>query len=131
MTRVVINRCWGGFGLSNGAIVEYARRHGITLYAFRRTTGKWDERVPVLDGESTDGWCEFYTAPEPNDGDYYSPDIARDDPVLLALMDEWGTERVSGSLAELKVIEVPDGVRWEISDYDGMEHVAEQHRSWS
>jgi hypothetical protein len=25
---------------------------------------------------------------------------------------------------------VPDGVDWELSEYDGIEHVAEAHRTW-
>jgi hypothetical protein len=28
------------------------------------------------------------------------------------------------------VIEIPDDVEWIIVDYDGMEHIAEKHRTW-
>lgn len=37
----------------------------------------------------------------------------------------------SGGYAELKVVEVPDGVEWTIEEYDGNEWVAEKHRTWS
>jgi hypothetical protein len=36
----------------------------------------------------------------------------------------------SGSSASLRVVEVPDDVEWHIHDYDGREHVAENHRTW-
>jgi hypothetical protein len=33
-------------------------------------------------------------------------------------------------MAELEVVEIPDDVEWIIVDYDGMEHIAEKHRTW-
>ena len=33
--------------------------------------------------------------------------------------------------AELRVIKIPDDVKWYIDEYDGMEWVAEIHRTWS
>jgi hypothetical protein len=33
-------------------------------------------------------------------------------------------------LAELKVVESPDDVEWEIEEYDGIEWIAEVHRTW-
>jgi hypothetical protein len=30
----------------------------------------------------------------------------------------------------LKVVEIPDGVKWQIEEYDGSEWVAEKHRTW-
>jgi len=31
----------------------------------------------------------------------------------------------------LKIVEVPDDANWYIAEYDGLEHVAERHRTWS
>ena len=36
----------------------------------------------------------------------------------------------NGSCAKLKVVEIPDDVEWEIEEYDGIEWVAEVHRTW-
>jgi hypothetical protein len=36
-----------------------------------------------------------------------------------------------GIYSELKVVDVPDDANWYIEEYDGMEHVAERHRTWS
>jgi hypothetical protein len=57
--------------------------------------------------------------------------LERDDPILLQVIDQLGVRECSGHLADLKVVEVPDGVVWEIDEYDGREHVAECHRIWS
>jgi hypothetical protein len=43
---------------------------------------------------------------------------------------EWGSDRCSGQFATLKVIEIPDGVEYEIDEYDGMETVHELSRKW-
>lgn len=91
--KVVINRCFGGFGLSDAALDEYKSRKGITDENFR----------------------------------YY--DIARDCPVLVDMIEEQGTA-INGFAAELKVVEIPDGINWFIEDFDGLEHVAERHRTW-
>lgn len=58
-------------------------------------------------------------------------DISRDDERLIKLIEERGTEFVSGKHANLKIVEIPDDVQWEIQDYDGIEWIAETHRKWS
>ena len=35
-----------------------------------------------------------------------------------------------GFAANLKIVEVPDDVNWEVVQYDGLEHIAEKHRTW-
>ena len=93
--RIVINRCYGGFGLSNLAAKRYRELAWI-----------------------------------PEEELFWTYDIPRDSPILLQVIDELGLEKASGPHAELKVIEVPEGVKWHIADYDGMEHIAENHRQW-
>ena len=39
-------------------------------------------------------------------------------------------EKANGSLAKLKIVDIPEDVNWYIDDYDGMESVEEVHRSW-
>ena len=61
--------------------------------------------------------------------DLYERDIARDDPVLVELVESMGST-ADGKYARLKVVEIPDDVDWTIQEYDGMEWVAEAHRTW-
>jgi len=93
--RIVINRCYGGFGQSNQAVARYRELAWI-----------------------------------PEESLFWTYDIPRDSPILLKVIDELGVEKTSGPHANLKVIEIPDGVKWHIADYDGMEHIAEDHRQW-
>lgn len=55
-------------------------------------------------------------------------DIERDDPRLISLLEEKGSDYVSGCYASLKIVEIPDDVEWEIDEYDGLENVYEAHR---
>lgn len=63
------------------------------------------------------------------EGYAYERDIQRDDPELVRVVEALG-EEASGMFAQLKVIQIPEDVAWEIKEYDGSEHVAEKHRTW-
>ena len=91
--KIVINRCYGGFGLSEPAWNAYVKLAGIT----------------------------------DSDASYY--DVARDDPYLVKVVEEMG-EEADGDFANLLVVEIPADVNWEIDEYDGIEHIAEVHRTW-
>ncbi len=114
--KVVINKCYGGFGLSDKAI-EACIALGMTV---------GDER-----SEGTD----FIRFDKPQFGHYYiqmgRTAEFRCDPRVVQVVEELG-EEANGDFASLKVVEVPfdgpDG--WYIDDYDGMERVAERHDTW-
>ena len=55
--------------------------------------------------------------------------VERTNPILVTMIEE-NSELFSGSHASLKVVTIPDDVQWHIHDYDGQEHVAENHRTW-
>jgi len=59
----------------------------------------------------------------------YDSTIARDDPLLVAIVRELGAD-ANGNYADLKIVEVPYGVDWTVEEYDGTEWVAEKHRTW-
>ena len=59
----------------------------------------------------------------------YNP-VDRSDPALVDVVETLG-EKADGGFAELKIVEVPDDVKWHIEEYDGKEWVAEDHRTWS
>lgn len=61
--------------------------------------------------------------------EFYSRNIPRDDTALVQTVEELGV-LANGSFAKLKIVDVPDDVEWEIEDYDGLEWVAEKHRTW-
>lgn len=65
-------------------------------------------------------------APQAN---FYDHEIPRDSSQLVQIVEQLG-ERANGKYSRLKVVEVPVGVEWHISEYDGSEWVAENHRTW-
>lgn len=113
MQKIVINQCYGGFGLSDEAVNLYAKLAGINL-------------VSEIDEY---GFTNFYRD-SVSDGDYFSyRDIKRDDPHLVEAVERLGSA-AWGKYAKLKVVEVPDYVEWYFEEYDGLEWVSEKHRTW-
>ena len=60
----------------------------------------------------------------------YARDLERNDPLLIQVVEEL-RKGADGDHAELKIVEIPDDVEWQIDEYDGVEWVAEKHRTWS
>jgi len=60
----------------------------------------------------------------------FASEVKRNDPRLVECVEKLG-EKANGPVAELKVVQIPDDVRWVIEDYAGLEWVAEEHRVWS
>lgn len=118
--KVVINRCFGGFGLSHDAIMKWSEYSGVKLY-------------PVIDNREyfSDYYTHYHTDPSHSKDSYWSEyNLKRDDPALVRVVEEMGKDSW-GNYAELKVVEIPDDVDWYIHEYDGSESVHEMHRSWS
>lgn len=139
MQKIVTNKRHGGFSLSDAAIHEYAAAKGLTLYPeagrFGLTT-YWTvpegERSGILSEEDwrSASLDERKASNEAySNASLYDHNIPRDDPDLIAVVERMG-EEANGRFAELHVTEIPDGVEWEIQEYDGAEWVAETHRTW-
>jgi len=135
--KIVINKCYGGFGLSDLAMKEYAKLKGIKLYpekdkAFSLITYYTvpkDKRVKPIDWnkaslEERQKYNEKYGKEA-----IYDKDIPRDDKILVKVVEKL-EEKANGMYASLEVVEIPDGVEWEIEEYDGSEWIAEKHRTW-
>lgn len=101
--KIAINTCYGGFSVSP-AVYE---KLGL----------KWDGYGFI--GNKALGI-------ESNDYLQY-----RSCPALIEAIEAVGEEAASGFLAEIKIVEIPDDVEWEIQGYDGNETVHERHRSWA
>lgn len=100
--KVVINTCSGGFGLSEEALDRLGKAGAACL--------ERDEFGNV----------------------YYDREAiaVRTDPVLVAVVEAIGQD-APGPYSRLKVVEIPDDVKFNIESYDGAERVAELHRTWA
>lgn len=127
--KIVINGCFGGFSLSRKAIAEYATRKGWgTVVEKGLTDWEYTYLAPSLPAGTSLDVTDLDSDMRPDT--ISDRDIDRACPVLVALVEEWG-EKASGSHSGLYVVEIPDDVKWQIEEYDGREHIAEVHRTWS
>lgn len=138
--KIVINRCYGGYGLSDRAVRLYAEKKGLTLYTKKTDYGSLTYfTIPVDEAEKLLAEAQDFDnlTQEQRDEAYdkykdarlYDMDIPRNDETLVEVVEELGSH-ANGRYADLTVVDIPDDVDWEIDDYDGMETVVEVHRRW-
>lgn len=115
--KIVINTCYGGFGLSHEAVLRYAALKNMNFV--------------VEEKDSSFSKYEYYVDQVSDANHWHEGKISdRSDPALVQVVEELG-EAANGWAAELKVVDIPDDVQWYIEEYDGNEWVAEKHRTWS
>ena len=108
VTKIVINSDYGGFDLSDEAYSFIAKKKG------------WQHAYDDYDHS-------YFTT---GNNDYmYATDLNRDDPDLIQCI-ETLAEAANGRHSELKIVEIPGDVSWMICEYDGIEWIAETHRTW-
>jgi len=148
--KVVINKCFGGFNISIEALKELVKRNakcieaispieyyggsGANLRMQKEWEGAWEkDKGGYKDiGDGMMGHPHAFNILK--DGLLYSfndrrNDASRADADLVSVVETMG-EKANGSCASLKVIEIPDGIQWDVDDYDGIESISEAHQQW-
>lgn len=116
--KVVINDDFGGYGLSRKAFLrlrELGQKEALAEPDYGEYWADGSGPRKKLGGSDDDG--------------SFGDKIPRDDPLLIQVVEELGLA-ANGFCASLKIITIPDGIEWEIEEYDGSEQVSEKHRSW-
>ena len=139
--KIAINKCYGGFSLSDKAIEMIMKRKGLKCYRYKQTKFCYsdgvDEYTRIDDNELEPNSFMNYSTIDlgktigniPDENYWYYRDLERTDEDLISVIEELGNE-ASGEYGSVKVIEIPDDVDWEIDDYDGIEAIHEKHRVW-
>ena len=132
--KVVINRCFGGFGLSPLAVKEYLKRKGKECFCYDNSFSEKMKKVDIENAGlftiySTKDLGEEITWEDLGDSYFRERGIPRNDVDLVAIV-EFLEDKADGRCASLRIVKIPDDVEWEISEYDGVETVEEKHRSW-
>ena len=113
--KIVINKKYGGFGLSEEAVLLYGDKKGLNIIA------KQDQAIKTI--------THYFLNEVKNENLFAEWEIERNDPVLVEVVEQLG-DLADTRHTRLKVVEVPDDVKWYIHDYDGIESVYEKHRIW-
>lgn len=159
--KVVINNCYGGFGLSPVGVARLAALQGRECYFYvHQTKPIIDVKryVPATAEEARVAFM-FYAFDVPNAHETFLVRGNDDwhtlsDEQRAARNDEYGSHKIdahdmprdsadlirvveelgaaaNGSCAALKIVEIPADAEWQVEEYDGNEWIAEQHRRWS
>ena len=100
--KVLVNDCYGGYGISLEAEQLYFTKKGISFELIEEKYGRGKYLI---------------------DGEVAYAELDRDDPILIEVVEEIGSERASGIHAELSICEIPDGCEYSIHEYDGTEYI--------
>ena len=114
LVKIVINSDYGGFSLSDEAILEYGKRKGLNLIKDENTN--WSISI-------------FYKGSVAPENYFCDREIPRNDSDLVSVVENLG-EAAYGFAANLKIVEIPEDVDWYVEENDGLEWVAEKHRTW-
>lgn len=112
--KVVINRSYGEFCLSHKAFRRL------------RELGQQD----ALQEHDAGAYWPAGARPDEPSLNKCGAGVPRDDQRLIQVVEELCGE-ANGHGAELRIVEIPGDVRWEIEKTEGIEHVSEAHRRWS
>jgi len=145
--KVVVNRCFGGFGLSNKAIKMLASLKGKECYFYKQVGYSWDndddENLYIkVDEKERDSFISTVNkdyGEKTNSFNKEDYDLGFDkysygkefriDKDLIKVIETLGNE-ADGNYASLDIVEIPNDIEWEINEYDGSETIEEVHRSW-
>jgi len=122
--KITINKCYGGFSVNND-VAKLLREKGVKITFEGENYPDGSGPKAKFIGEETHhlGNEDFGIK-----SDNY--DIWRSDPRLIEAIEEIGQDKAGGRFSEISIVEIPDDVDWYIDDYDGIESIHENHRSW-
>lgn len=145
--KVVINSQHGGYSLSPQALL-WLWEHGAgdkiatpvnkyftkgdddSYFGKKKALADWHayqqdnaKSTLFLTPFSPDESYVFHTHPDDDK-------LPRNDPKLIECIETLTPAVASGALASLAIVEIPDDVDFIIEEYDGLEWIAERHRTW-
>ena len=150
--KVVVNNQYGGFELSNEAVKQLVLREAkcVKVMTLIQYYGGDDRTKPCYQENWENKWLKdkkefvdigdgFWGHPRgfniykggclyQFDDDYPNKNN-RADPTLVEVVKDLKS-KANGKCATLKIVNIPKGVEWVVEEYDGLEWIAETHRTW-
>lgn len=125
MKKIAINECFGGFDLSNKGWKLYIEKKYPNASVEVSVPECISKEEYLVEDLVNMGFAIY----EVDGRSLYAFDLDRTDPVLIEVI-ETLKEEANADHSKLKVVEIPDDVDYEITDYDGVEKIEESHRVW-
>lgn len=129
--KVIINRCYGGFGISDEAYEWLIENKGWKVTKYLEDKSKdvfnlYEDPTAdlVLNNNSRYTTRNKYYLIQDRD-----ENSLRTNPDLIEAIEVLG-KKASAQCASLGIVEIPDDIEWEIGEYDGSEWVQELHKRW-
>lgn len=131
--KIVINSCYGGFGLSPKAERRYLELKGHESYFYKQSKYNYADNTieftRVDDIEDVPDLFFYCTTRDqgkiisdyPKDV-FHCRNLERSDPILVQVVEELGAESF-GKCASLEVVEIEKGHWFKIDEYDGFEGI--------
>ncbi len=119
--QIVVNRRFGGFGLSEQALDILVEEYGYTKTDFDDDGDYVDPSAEIVDGDS--GVMHHYSLIDDREAS------TRTRSELAEVVERLG-EDANGAHAKLEVVELPADKEWVVTEYDGVETVREKHRKY-
>jgi hypothetical protein len=113
MKQIVINRSYEEFCISHQALIRL------------REMGHRES----LEEEDSGAYWPAAAGPREPSLNQYGKLIPRDDANLVRVVEELG-EAADGHAATLRIVTIPEDVKWVITKTEGGELVCEAHRTW-
>ena len=136
--KVILNKCFGGFCVSQEAYELYAKKKGIEIFSYdfrcensKPTYRKTNAGSSIFNATFTKDFGDYIEMSD-DDFDKYCLNLNeshREDPVLIEVVEELG-KRANSRFSELVVVDIPDGMEYEIDDYDGIETLHQKVEKW-
>lgn len=157
--KIILNKCFGGFGFSPKVYVEYAKRKGIDLFVYdekcsnefiyetiyfkiplEQITFDNYSYINVNNRLFLPHFCTMDLGDSFSNKDkqkydafkehlLYLNEHYRTDEVLISIVEDLGSE-ANGKFADLKIVEIPDDLDYVIDDYDGRETLHQNVPTW-
>ena len=136
MKKVILNKCFGGFDVSKKGYELYAKKKGLSLYwyeniDFKSNTYEKDTNDNLFKTCFTKDFGDEAIISNENYEKYslYLRDDYREDATLIEVVEELKGE-ASGRLGDLKIVEIPDNLEYEMDEYDGIETLHQKVETW-
>lgn len=123
--KIAINSDYGGFSLSD-EVAKILREKGVKITFV-------GENYSDGSGPKQKLFCEdgsHYLSNEDFgivDNNYYK---WRADPRLIEAIEQIGWDKSSARFSKIRIVNIPDDVDWDITEYDGIETIEEVHNKW-